>query len=156
MCRRLCPLESIFPQVCWCGKLHSTTGTGLHPDTSCRTKRMKFANDSQLPIPFVFHFALHICFSADLPNFFVFCRMPKPATTSAVTIPTPTLAIQMTGLTGKWILISLLFTLLCLRNYKYVLVFLECLFPPKLNHCQKRRCSHTTAWKLEVTVDFFF
>lgn len=34
-------------------------------------KRTKFANDSQLPLQFVLHFDLCICFSPDLSNFFV-------------------------------------------------------------------------------------
>lgn len=40
-------------------------------------------------------------FSCWLIKIFVFSRMPKPATTSAVTIPTHIPATQMTGLTGN-------------------------------------------------------
>lgn len=110
--------ENIVPQPCWCGKWE------MAQHNRDRLLSRYISQNEEGKVCCWFSASYSICvsfcpaclFFSWFSVFPVFCRMPKPATTSAVMIPTLIPAIQMTGLTGKWILGNLPFTLVCVRN----------------------------------------
>lgn len=110
--------ENIVPQACWHGKWEMAQ----HNRGWFLSRYISQNEDGK--VCYWFSASHSICvslcpaclFFSWFSVFLVFCRMPKPAMTSAAMIPIPIPAIQMTGLTGKLILRSLPFTLVCIRN----------------------------------------
>lgn len=114
--------ENIVPQSCWCGEWEMAQ----HYGDWFLSRYISQSEDGKVCLWFSASHSIcvSLCpaclFFSWFSVFLVFCRMPKPATTSAAMIPTPIPAIQMTGLTGKRILGSLPFTLVCVRNSAFL------------------------------------